>query len=112
MFKALADRSRRTMLERLSRGPATVKDLAALFEMALPSVMQHLGVLTGAGLVRSEKVGRVRTVQLVPGALDPVAAWIGVRRTPAERQADRLAAHLGVGSSSPAGSKPEKRGTT
>lgn len=62
--------------------------------MAMPSVMQHLDVLTDAGVVSSQKIGRVRTVQLVPGALDPVNAWLGRQRTVAERRADRLAAHL------------------
>jgi DNA-binding transcriptional ArsR family regulator len=94
MFRALADGSRRQMVERLVRGPATVSDLADPLDMALPSVMQHLSVLAQAGIVDSQKVGRVRTVQLVPGVLDRAAAWIGNQRTPAERQADRLAAHL------------------
>ena len=82
------------MIERLARGPATVTDLAGPLDMALPSVMQHLSVLTQAGIVESQKVGRVRTVQLVPGVLDLAATWIGSQRTPAERRADRLAAHL------------------
>jgi DNA-binding transcriptional ArsR family regulator len=94
MFRALADGSRRNMIERLSRGPTTVTDLAAPLDMTLPSVMQHLSVLAQAGIVESQKVGRVRTVQLVPGVLDRAATWIGTQRTPAERQADRLAAHL------------------
>lgn len=94
MFRALADDSRRQMVERLARGPATVTDLADPLDMALPSVMQHLSVLAQAGIVESQKVGRVRTVQLVPGTLDRAATWIGNQRTPAERQADRLAAHL------------------
>ena len=94
MFRALADGSRRHMIERLSRGSATVTDLAGPLEMALPSVMQHLSVLAQAGIVESQKVGRVRTVQLVPGVLDRAATWIGSQRTPAERRADRLAAHL------------------
>ena len=94
MFRALSDGSRRQMIERLSRGPATVTDLAGPLDMALPSVMQHLSALEQAGICESQKVGRVRTVQLVPGALDRAASWIGNQRTPAERQADRLAAHL------------------
>jgi len=94
MFGALADGSRRQMIERLSRGPATVSDLADPLDMALPSVLQHLSVLAQAGIVESQKVGRVRTVQLLPGVLDRAAAWIRGQRTPAERQADRLAAHL------------------
>jgi DNA-binding transcriptional ArsR family regulator len=90
MFHALADSSRRAMVERLSRGPASVSELARPFEMALPSVVQHLGVLEKAGIVTSEKVGRVRTYQLAPGALAPAADWIGRQRLPAERRLDRL----------------------
>src|SRR5215831_6599271 len=90
MFHALADSSRRAMVERLSRGPASVSELARPFEMALPTVVQHLGVLEEAGIVTSAKVGRVRTYQLVPGALAPAADWIGRQRLPAERRLDRL----------------------
>ena len=94
MFHALGDSSRRAMVERLSRGPASVSELAKPFEMALPTVVQHLGVLEAAGIVTSEKVGRVRTYQLVPGALTPAADWIGRQRLPAERRLDRLGAFL------------------
>jgi DNA-binding transcriptional ArsR family regulator len=90
MFHALGDSSRRAMVERLSRGPASVSELAQPFEMALPTVVQHLGVLETAGIVTSAKVGRVRTYQLVPGALTPAAYWIGRQRLPAERRLDRL----------------------
>ena len=90
MFHALADSSRRAMVERLSRGPASVSELARPFEMALPSVVQHLGVLEEAGIVTSAKVGRVRTYQLIPGALAPAVDWIGRQRLPAERRLDRL----------------------
>jgi DNA-binding transcriptional ArsR family regulator len=62
--------------------------------MALPTVVQHLGVLEKAGIVTSSKVGRVRTYQLVPGALDPAADWLGRQRLPAERRLDRLGAFL------------------
>jgi DNA-binding transcriptional ArsR family regulator len=90
IFHALADSSRRAMVERLVRGPASVSELAEPFEMALPTVVQHLGVLAQAGLVTSEKVGRVRTYQLVPGALAPAGEWISRQRLPAERRLDRL----------------------
>jgi DNA-binding transcriptional ArsR family regulator len=90
LFHALGDSSRRAMVERLSRGPASVSELARPFEMALPTVVQHLGVLATAGIVTSAKVGRVRTYQLVPGALDTAADWIGQQRLPAERRLDRL----------------------
>ena len=82
------------MVERLSRGPASVSELARPFEMALPTVVQHLGVLEAAGIVTSEKVGRVRTYQLAPGALAPAADWIGAHRLPAERRLERLGTFL------------------
>lgn len=90
IFHALADSSRRAMVERLARGPASVSALAEPFEMALPTVVQHLGVLAEAGLVTSVKVGRVRTYQLVPGALAPAGDWISRQQLPAERRLDRL----------------------
>ncbi|MGI8451441.1 MAG: ArsR/SmtB family transcription factor [Streptosporangiaceae bacterium] len=90
IFHALADSSRRAMVERLARGPASVSALAKPFEMALPTVVQHLGVLAEAGLVTSVKAGRVRNYQLVPGALAPAGDWISRQRLPAERHLDRL----------------------
>jgi len=94
IFHALADLSRRTMVERLARGPASVTELARPFDMALPSVVQHLGVLESAGIVTSTKVGRIRTCQLVPAALAPATDWIGRQRLPAEQRLDRLGAYL------------------
>ena len=93
-FHALADRSRRAMVERLVRGPASVSELARPFEMTLPAVVQHLAVLESAGIVTSEKVGRVRTYQLAPDALSVCGAWIGEQRLPAERRLDRLGEFL------------------
>jgi DNA-binding transcriptional ArsR family regulator len=90
VFHALGDSSRRAMVERLSRGPASVSELAKPFDMALPTVVQHLGVLEKAGIVTSAKAGRVRTCQLVPGALEPATDWISRQRLPAERRLDRL----------------------
>jgi DNA-binding transcriptional ArsR family regulator len=90
MFHALADGTRRAMIERLVRGPATVSDLARPFDMTLPAVVQHLAVLEAAEIVTSRKVGRVRTVQLAPEALSAAGTWIGEQRLPAERQLDRL----------------------
>src|SRR5207237_6682763 len=90
MFHALADPSRRAMVERLARGPASVSELARPFDMALPTVVQHLGVLEAAGIVSSTKLGRVRTYQLEPEALTPAAEWMGKQRLPAERRLDRL----------------------
>ena len=90
MFHALVDSSRRAMVERLSRGPASVSELARPFEMALPTIVQHLGVLEAAGIVSSTKVGRVRTYKLVPGAMKPAEDWLGGQRLEAERRLDRL----------------------
>jgi DNA-binding transcriptional ArsR family regulator len=94
MFHALGDGSRRAMVERLVRGPASVSELARPFDMALPTVVQHLGVLETAGIVRSTKVGRVRTYQLVTEALTPAAEWISHQRLSAERRLDRLGTFL------------------
>jgi DNA-binding transcriptional ArsR family regulator len=90
MFAALADGSRRTMVDRLSRGPATVKELAAPLKMSLPAVLQHLRVLEDSGLVRSAKNGRVRTCRLEPAALQQAEKWIADRRSGWERRLDRL----------------------
>ena len=87
---ALADPARRVIVERLSRGPATVSDLAAPLPMSLPAVLQHLQVLERSGLVRSAKVGRVRTCRLEPAALAPVETWIAARRSEWEARLDRL----------------------
>ncbi len=94
VFRALADPTRRAVVQRLARSPGVVSELAAPFSMALPSLMQHLRVLENAGVITSEKHGRVRTVSLRPGALDVVHLWLDEQRTPAERQADRLGIHL------------------
>ena len=93
-FHALADESRRAMIVRLSRGAASVSELAAPLDMSLPSVMQHLDVLQSSGLVRSEKVGRVRRCRLEPGPLKEVAEWAGRYREIWERRLDRLDDYL------------------
>ena len=93
-FQALADPSRRAMIARLSQGPASVSDLARPFAMSLPAVMQHLAVLEGAGLVRSEKVGRVRTCRIDPQVLGQAEAWLSAQRLEWERRLDRLGAYL------------------
>jgi DNA-binding transcriptional ArsR family regulator len=97
IFHALADPSRRLIVERLSRGPASVSELAEPLPMSLPAVVQHLQVLEGSGLVRSEKVGRVRTCRIEPVALRPVERWIGERRSSWERRLDRLGEYLADG---------------
>jgi DNA-binding transcriptional ArsR family regulator len=89
-FRALAEPTRRAIVERLSRGPATVSDLAEPFDMTFAAVVQHVQVLEECGLIRSEKVGRVRTCRIEPGGLAPLADWITARRTLAERRLDRL----------------------
>ena len=94
ILRALADPTRRAIVERLAKSPGVVTELAAPFPMALPSFLQHLSVLQNAGVVTSEKHGRVRTVSLRPGALDVLHLWLGEQRTPAEHQADRLGIHL------------------
>src|SRR6187402_1252211 len=90
VFHALADPTRRQMVERLSRGPASVSELARPFEMSLPAVVQHLQVLEGSGLVRSEKIGRVRTCTIDTAALSQAEQWINERRMGWERRLDRL----------------------
>ena len=94
MFHALGDSTRRAMVQRLAKGPASVSELARPFEMALPSVVQHLGVLEAAGIVTSTKTGRVRTYQLAIEALTPANEWIRRQRLPAEEQLDRLGTFL------------------
>src|SRR6476619_3022496 len=94
VFHALADGTRRAMVERLTRGPASVSQLAEPFAMALQSAVQHIGVLETAGIVTTTKVGRVRTVQLVPASLEAATTWIGRQQLPAERQLDRLESFL------------------
>ncbi|WP_028065766.1 ArsR/SmtB family transcription factor [Solirubrobacter soli] len=93
-FHALADESRRAIVVRLARGPASVSELAAPLAMSLPSVMQHLDVLQRSGLVRSEKVGRVRTCRLEAAPMRSLEHWIAEHRATWERHFDRLAGVL------------------
>jgi DNA-binding transcriptional ArsR family regulator len=90
VFHALADPARRVMVDRLTRGPATVGDLAKPLAMSLPAVMQHLQVLEISGLVKSEKVGRVRTCHIETKALRTAEKWITDRRTFWETRLDKL----------------------
>jgi DNA-binding transcriptional ArsR family regulator len=101
IFHALADPSRMLIVERLSRGPASVSELAQPLPMSLPAVVQHLHVLEASGLVRSEKVGRVRTCRIEPVALRPAERWISARRTSWERRLDRLGEYLAEGTDKP-----------
>lgn len=93
-FQALADPSRRAMVDRLAQGPATVSELAKPLAMSLPAVMQHLAVLETSGLVKSQKVGRVRTCSIEPKALTQAEQWISERRALWERRLDRLGQFL------------------
>jgi DNA-binding transcriptional ArsR family regulator len=94
VFHALADPSRRVIVEQLSRGPASVSELARPLTMSLPSVVQHLQVLESSGLIRTEKVGRVRTCHLQLKRLDTADNWIRARREEWERRLDRLGEYL------------------
>ena len=94
VFQALSDPTRRSIIDRLIAGPATVNDLARPLEMSLPAVMRHLSVLEGCGLIASEKVGRVRTCHIEPAALRSAEAWLAERRTDWEIRLDRLGDYL------------------
>ncbi|WP_425330294.1 ArsR/SmtB family transcription factor [Trinickia soli] len=94
VFRALSDPTRRGVLERLSVRPASVSDLAAPFEMALPSFIGHLKVLEESGLVRSYKSGRVRTYELAPEQIKLAEDWLGQQRQLWERRLDRLDHYL------------------
>jgi DNA-binding transcriptional ArsR family regulator len=94
VFHALADPSRRSIVERLSRGSASVSALAEPLPMSLPAVLQHLQVLDEGGLVRTEKVGRVRMCSIEVAALRPAERWIQERRAGWERRLDRLGEYL------------------
>ena len=94
VFHALGDPTRRAVVQRLARRRHTVSELAAPFDMALPSFLQHLRVLEASGLVRTEKVGRVRTCQLVPTALRASEDWLAEQRSMWERRLDQLDAFL------------------
>jgi DNA-binding transcriptional ArsR family regulator len=95
LFHALADPTRRGLVERLTRGPVSVSELARPLAMTLSAVVQHLTVLEESGLIRSEKIGRVRTCTIEPAALRTAEDWIAERRAAWERRLDRLADYLG-----------------
>lgn len=90
VFHALAEPMRRALVERLSGGPMSVSDLAQPFDVTLAAIVQHLQVLEESGVVRSEKVGRVRTCRLEPEGLKLAERWISERRSLWERRLDRL----------------------
>jgi DNA-binding transcriptional ArsR family regulator len=112
VFHALADSTRRAVVERLSRGPASVSDLAKPLDMTLAGVVQHLQVLEQSGVIRSEKVGRVRTCRIEPAGLGVAERWIAERRSLWERRLDRLGEVLAEDESkelraNPRGGKPK-----
>lgn len=90
IFRALADPSRRAVVSRLAEGPATVSELAAPFDMALPSFVQHLRVLEDSGLIKSEKTGRIRTCRLATANLAKAEQWIADCRAYWETRVDAL----------------------
>ena len=94
VFRALSDPTRRHVLERLSKSPASVGELAEPFDMALPSFVQHMSVLEGCGLVRSRKAGRVRTYQLVPKRMKLAEDWMVRQRALWEKRLDQLDTYL------------------
>jgi DNA-binding transcriptional ArsR family regulator len=112
LLHALADPTRRRIVEQLGRGPATVTALAAPLPMSLPAVVQHLQVLEWSGLVSTRKVGRVRTCRLEAQRFDTVEAWIDARRQTWERRLDRLGEVLDDARTDhqpePEGSQPEQ----
>jgi DNA-binding transcriptional ArsR family regulator len=93
-FQALADPTRRAMVERLAQGPATVSELKRPLIMSLPAVMQHLTVLETSGLVLTQKSGRVRTCRINPAAMAEAERWLAERRLEWERRLDRLGEYL------------------
>jgi DNA-binding transcriptional ArsR family regulator len=106
LFGALADPTRRAIVERLTEQPISVSALAAPLAMSLPAVLQHLQVLEASGLVRSEKVGRVRTCRVDAAALATVERWVTARRSTWERRLDRLGDFL---ANEPPPSTPTRR---
>lgn len=93
-FHALADSNRRAIISRLTRGSASVSELAAPLNVSMPTVMQHLDVLQRSGLVRSEKAGRIRTCQLEPSPMKAIEQWLAEHRASWERRFDLLGAVL------------------
>jgi DNA-binding transcriptional ArsR family regulator len=100
-FQALGDPTRRALVERLTQGPASVSELAKPLPMSLPAVMLHLKVLEESGLVKSEKVGRVRTCRIEPQMLSQAERWITERRQMWEHNLDRLGQYLAETSKNP-----------
>lgn len=94
LFKALADTTRRDMIERLAQGPARVSDLAGPTGMAMPTVMRHLSVLEDCGLVETEKSGRSRICRMAPDAMTEARDWMDDQRRIWEARLDRMEAYV------------------
>ena len=94
ILRAISDPTCRAIVERLGRSPASVSDLAKPFDMSLAAVVQHIQVLEDAGVVASEKIGRVRTCRLASGGMTALSLWIDAQKSPVERRLDRLDAFL------------------
>jgi DNA-binding transcriptional ArsR family regulator len=109
LFHALSDANRRAMIDRLLDGPASVSDLARPLAISLPAVVQHLHVLEASGVVRSRKVGRVRTCEIEPFALGTAERWISERRATWEARLDRLGEFLAAGTDEPGPSTQSKK---
>jgi DNA-binding transcriptional ArsR family regulator len=109
VFHALSDGNRRAMIDRLLDGPASVSELARPLAISLPAVVQHLHVLEASGVVRSHKVGRVRTCELEPLALSTAERWISERRAMWEARLDRLGEFLATGTDESEPSRPSKK---
>ena len=115
VFQALADPTRRSLVERLIRGPASVSQLAQPLAMSLPAVMQHIAVLEACGLIRSEKAGRIRTCRIDPQALRLAENWIVMQRTTWEQRLDQLGEVLAeqpAASSAPSDAGPPQSRST
>jgi len=94
VFHALSDPTRRAVLQQLGDGPASIKELAEPFDMALPSFLKHIGVLEDTGLIASSKVGRVRTCRIKPKKIAAAESWLSDQRALWEQRTDRLAAYV------------------
>src|SRR5438270_12948401 len=108
-FHALSDANRRAMIDRLLDGPASVSELARPLTISLPAVVQHLHVLEASGVVRSHKVGRVRTCEIEPLALSAAERWISERRATWEARLDRLGEFLAADTDEPEPSTQSKK---
>lgn len=90
VFRALSDPSRRAIVERVSEGPISVSDLAEPLKISVPAVLQHLQILEDCGLVQTQKIGRVRSCQIIPEGLSVIEQWMAARRSMWEKRFDRL----------------------